>query len=41
MKKVSFQGEHGSYSESAAKKFFGKEINTVPCNSFEDALKKN
>ena len=39
MKKVSFQGEHGAYSESAAKKFFNEEIETVPCNSFEDALK--
>ena len=39
MKKVSFQGEHGAYSESAAKKFFKDEIETVPCNSFEDALK--
>ena len=39
MKKVSFQGEHGAYSESAGKKFFKNEIETVPCNSFEDALK--
>jgi len=39
MTKISFQGEHGAYSESAAKKFFSKEINTIPCNSFEDALK--
>ena len=39
MTKISFQGEHGAYSESAAKKFFGKEINAIPCNSFEDALK--
>ena len=39
MTKISFQGEHGAYSESAAKKFFSKKINTIPCNSFEDALK--
>jgi len=39
MNKVSFQGEHGAYSESAAKKFFGTEIESIPCNSFEDALK--
>jgi len=38
MKKVSFQGEHGAYSESAAKKFFKEEIETVPCNSFENVL---
>ncbi|MDC0064310.1 prephenate dehydratase [Candidatus Nitrosopelagicus sp.] len=39
MKKVSFQGEHGAYSESAAKKFFREKIETIPCNSFEDSLK--
>ena len=39
MNKVSFQGEHGAYSESAARKFFGTNIETVPCKSFEDALK--
>ena len=39
MKKVSFQGEHGAYSESAAKKFFKEKIEAIPSNSFEDALK--
>ena len=39
MNNVSFQGEHGAYSESAARKFFGEDINTIPCKSFEDALK--
>ena len=39
MNKVSFQGEHGAYSESAAKKFFGEKIDSVPCNTFEDALR--
>ena len=39
MNNVSFQGEHGAYSESAARKFFGEDINTIPCRSFEDALK--
>ena len=39
MNNVSFQGEHGAYSESAARKFFGKDIKTIPCKSFEDALK--
>ena len=39
MTKVSFQGEHGAYSESAAKKFFGDKIKTIPCNTFEDTLK--
>ncbi len=39
MNKVSFQGEHGAYSESAAKKFFGEKIEAVPSKTFEDALK--
>ncbi len=39
MNNVSFQGEHGAYSESAAKKFFGNDVKTIPCKSFEDALK--
>ena len=39
MNNVSFQGEHGAYSESAAKKFFGNDIKTIPCKSFGDALK--
>ena len=38
MNKVSFQGEHGAYSESAARKFFKTEIESIPCNSFEDTL---
>tara|TARA_Y100000590_G_scaffold463808_1_gene631530 strand:+ start:4815 stop:5633 length:819 start_codon:yes stop_codon:yes gene_type:complete len=39
MTKISFQGEHGAYSESAARKFHRDEIETSPCNTFEDALK--
>jgi len=39
MTKVSFQGEHGAYSESAAKKFFGDKIETIPSNTFEDTLR--
>ena len=39
MKNVAFQGEHGAYSESAAKKFFGKDVKSIPSKSFEDALK--
>ena len=38
MKKVSYQGVPGAYSQSAAKKFFGEEIDTFGTNSFEDAL---
>jgi len=39
MNNVSFQGEHGAYSESAVRKFFGNDVKTIPCKSFEDALK--
>jgi len=39
MNKISFQGEHGAYSESAGKKFFSEVIESIPCNTFDDALK--
>ena len=38
MNKVSFQGEHGAYSESAGRKFFD-EMESVPSKTFENALK--
>ena len=39
MKRVSFQGERGAYSEAASISFFGDEVNTIPCSTFADALK--
>ena len=39
MNKVSFQGEHGAYSESAGKRFFGEDIESIPENTFDNALK--
>jgi len=39
MKRVSFQGERGAYSEAASVSFFGKEIESIPCSTFADALK--
>lgn len=38
MRRVSFQGERGAYSESAAISFFGKEIETVPYATFAEVL---
>ncbi len=38
MKKISYQGVPGAYSQSAAKKFFGEGIDTIGTNSFEDTL---
>ena len=39
MKRVSFQGERGAYSEAAAISFFGNEIEAIPCSTFADVLK--
>ena len=39
MKRVSFQGERGAYSEAASVSFFGNEVDAIPCSTFADALK--
>ena len=39
MRRVSFQGARGAYSEAASVSFFGDEVNTIPCSTFTDALK--
>lgn len=38
MLKVSFQGEHGAYSEAAATSFFKEHIETIPYPTFYDVL---
>ncbi|MHB0877541.1 MAG: prephenate dehydratase [Anaerolineae bacterium] len=35
---VAFQGEHGAYSEEAARQFFGADVETVPQLAFHDIL---
>lgn len=38
MQKIGFQGEHGAYSEQAIFEHFGKEVESVPCQSFENVF---
>jgi arogenate/prephenate dehydratase len=38
--RVAFQGEPGAYSELAAFEYFGPQITTVPCASFEDVFNR-
>src|SRR5262249_19502680 len=35
---VAFQGVEGAYSESAAFRFFGKRVATLPCARFDDVF---
>ena len=37
--RVSFQGEHGAYSEEAANFFFGESVRTQPCDSIKEVFR--
>jgi 3-deoxy-7-phosphoheptulonate synthase len=37
---VAFQGEHGAFSEKAARQFFGDRTKTSPSNAFRDVFEK-
>lgn len=37
--KIGFQGEHGAYSEQAARQYFGNGADTFPCASFDELFK--
>jgi prephenate dehydratase len=36
---VAFQGEHGAYSEEAARQYFGPEVRTMPVRTFADIFR--
>jgi len=38
--KVAFQGEIGAYSEVAVYKYFGAEVQPIPCKSFQEVFRK-
>jgi len=39
MTRVAFQGIAGAYSEEAIRQYYGPEVTTVPCETFEDVFR--
>ena len=40
IKKVSIQGYEGSFHQTAAQHFFGKNVDVIPCATFREVIKK-
>ncbi|HEX4375022.1 MAG TPA: prephenate dehydratase domain-containing protein, partial [Puia sp.] len=38
-KKVSIQGYEGSFHQEAARHFFGKQVEVIPCATFREVVK--
>src|SRR5687768_11370591 len=38
-KKISIQGYEGSFHQVAARQFFGKSVEVIPCATFRDVIK--
>lgn len=38
--RVAFQGEHGAFSEEAARAWFGGEATTIPCRDFREVVER-
>ncbi|MBO9574094.1 MAG: chorismate mutase, partial [Chitinophagaceae bacterium] len=37
--KVAIQGYEGSFHQAAARHFFGKQVEVIPCGNFRDVVK--
>ena len=40
IQKVAIQGYEGSFHQEAARRFFGKNIQIIPCNTFREVINR-